>query len=414
MKQVKALEILETGSNVFLTGSPGSGKTYVLNKFIKLMKKKGNNVAVTATTGIAATHLSGITIHSWSGIGIAGSLEEVDLKKLKKNSSLVKRYKSTDILVIDEISMLDSKRLDLISSLAKMFRKSDLPFGGIQVVLVGDLFQLPPVNRTPGAYDFVYKSEVWEELGLKICYLTEQHRQSGNDRYNEILEAIRIGGLTAQHMELLNARKNEVSPSDDLTKLYAHNFDVDQINSQKLDDLESDEHIFEMSFSGLAYDIKRLKDSILAPERLALKVDCEVMFVVNNQKLGYFNGTRGRVVEFKNGYPIIRLSDGKYVEARVHDWTIEMNNEVIATASQLPLRLAWAITIHKSQGMSLDAAEVDLSRAFTPGMGYVALSRIRTLDGLYLKDMNRLALIVNPDILIMDSKFRENSLIHEI
>ena len=142
---------------------------------------------------------------------------------------------------------------------------------------------------------------------------------------------------------------------------------------------------------------------------LALKVASEIMFIVNNPKSGYVNGSRGQVVEFKHGLPVVRLMNGKYVEVKSHDWLVEINGKTLATASQLPLRLAWAITIHKSQGMSLDAAEIDLSHAFTPGMGYVALSRLRSLDGLYLKDMNKLALRVNSDILKVDKYFRQMS-----
>jgi ATP-dependent DNA helicase PIF1 len=413
MKQVQALKVLKSGRNVFLTGSPGSGKTYVLNKFVAQTKANGKKVAVTATTGIAATHLSGTTIHSWSGIGISGSIEELDLKKLKANSNLVKRYKTTDILVIDEVSMLDGKRLDLISGLAKLFRKSDLPFGGLQVVLVGDLFQLPPVSRGRGDFDFVYKAECWDYLDLAVCYLSEQHRQKEDDGYNQILEGIRIGKLSPNQITALKNRKITPLEEQSLTKLYAHNYDVDQMNESKLKSLPSEEMVYEMNTSGLAHDTKRLISTILAPERLALKIDCEVMFVVNNQKLGFYNGTRGRVTDFSNGSPVVRLSDGKYIEVRMHDWHIEINNEIIATASQLPLRLAWAITIHKSQGMSLEAAEVDLSHAFTPGMGYVALSRLQSLNGLYLKDMNKLALVVNRDILEKDKDFRNMSAQHE-
>ncbi|HEY4964000.1 MAG TPA: PIF1 family DEAD/DEAH box helicase [Candidatus Saccharimonadales bacterium] len=414
MKQIQALKVLNSGKNVFLTGSPGSGKTYVLNKFVAKAKSSGKKVAVTATTGIAATHLSGTTIHSWSGIGISGSLEELDLKKLKANSNLVKRYKTTDILVIDEVSMLDGKRLDLISGLAKIFRKNDQVFGGLQVVLVGDLFQLPPVSRDRSDFDFVYKADCWDQLDLSVCYLTEQHRQKEDDGFNEILEGIRVGKLSPNQLNTLKSRKISPSEEQSLTKLYAHNYDVDQMNEAKLKSLPSEEHVYEMSTSGLAHDTKRLVSSILAPERLALKEDCEVMFVVNNQKLGFYNGTRGRVVDFNNGVPVVRLSDDRYIEVRMHDWHVEINNEVIASASQLPLRLAWAITIHKSQGMSLEAAEVDLSHAFTPGMGYVALSRLQSLSGLYLKDMNRLALVVNRDILEKDKDFRLQSASQEL
>ncbi|MFI5275387.1 MAG: AAA family ATPase, partial [Candidatus Saccharimonadales bacterium] len=173
MRQSQALGVMLSGASVFLTGPPGAGKTYVLNEFIRRSERRGKRVAVTASTGIAATHIGGATIHSWSGLGIRDALTAYDKEWLKANDRLRKRYNGTDILVIDEVSMLHGKRLDMVNEVCKLLRESNDPFGGLQVILVGDLFQLPPVNRESDTADFVHTSDAWEELAPKICYLSE-------------------------------------------------------------------------------------------------------------------------------------------------------------------------------------------------------------------------------------------------
>ena len=190
MKQSEALDILKMGHNVFLTGEPGAGKTHVLNTFIGYLKQHQIPVGITASTGIAATHIGGMTIHSWSGIGIKDEITDTHMEKLLARGPLVKRFATTRVLIIDEVSMLHGKRLDLVNQVCKAFKKSDKPFGGLQVVLTGDLFQLPPVTRDGGDVDFVFKSRAWEELNLKICYLKEQHRQD-DDQLLSILDSIR-------------------------------------------------------------------------------------------------------------------------------------------------------------------------------------------------------------------------------
>jgi len=411
MRQLQAMTIMMGGANVFLTGSPGAGKTYTLNQYIKRAKRQGKRVAVTASTGIAASHLSGTTIHSWSGLGILDELNEEDLSRIGGSDKLIKRYNSTDVLVIDEVSMLHGKRLDMINQLAKVLRGSEQPFGGLQVILVGDLFQLPPVSRGRRDFDFAHLSEAWNELDLQICYLSEQHRQRDDNELLVLLEAMRSNSFDIMHEDTLRTRLEE-TPDEDivLTRLFAHNVDVDSINQRHLDALPGESRSFHMQTKGGKAKIEQLSKSLLAPAELKLKIDAEVMFVANNFADGFVNGSRGRVIDFKNGFPIVQLLNGRKIEVDAHSWSLLEDGKTRAEITQLPLRLAWAITIHKSQGMSLDAAEIDLSQAFTPGMGYVALSRVRSLEGLYLKGINAMALNMHPEIHEFDTDLQGYSL----
>lgn len=398
-----------SGANVFLTGPPGAGKTYVLNEFIQRARRRDKTVAVTASTGIAATHLNGTTIHSWSGLGIRDNLTPHDLEWLANNDKLRKRYNTTDILVIDEISMLHGARLDMINAACKLLRQNEAAFGGMQVVLVGDLFQLPPVSPGREVFDFAHLSYAWQELNLSICYLTEQHRQS-EDGLLELLTALRSGDFEQAHYELLNSRMGQQPGGQAVTRLYTHNIDVDTINQLHLKRLDGESKTYTMATKGAAAKVEQLVKSVLAPAQLTLKIGAEVMFVANNFAEGFVNGSRGQVVGFRYNWPVVRLIDsGRQLTVEPHSWSLTEDNRVRAEVAQLPLRLAWAITVHKSQGMSLDAAEIDLSQAFTPAMGYVALSRVRSLDGVFLKGLNQTALLLHPDIYEFDRGLKLDS-----
>ncbi len=410
MRQEQALHIMMSGKPVFLTGPAGSGKTYVLNQLIRHLKRQRKEVAVTASTGIAATHLGGTTIHSWSGLGIRDEITNQDKAWLADNARLNKRYNMTDVLIIDEISMLHGARLDMINEVAKLMRGNDEPFGGMQVIMTGDLFQLPPINRGRAPDDFVHQSKAWAELNPSICYLTSQHRQNEGALLS-LLDALRTDSFDEYHGETLQERVGLIPDEDTVvTRLYTHNINVDTINDQQLALLPGDSEFYEMETSGRKPSIEQLQKSVLAPIDLELKIGAEVMFVANNFVAGFANGTRGQVVDFEDSYPRVRLqSNGKVIKVEPHIWRYEEDGRERATVAQLPLRLAWAITIHKSQGMSLDSALIDLSRAFTYGMGYVALSRVRSIDGLYLSGINDMALRLHPDIYIFDNQLREIS-----
>ncbi len=427
MTQAEALQILKTGANVFLTGEPGSGKTYTVNAYVKWLREKGIEPAITASTGIAATHIGGYTIHSWSGIGIKSSLTEYDLDHMATNERLVKRMGGAHTLIIDEVSMLSGETLTMVDQACRALRNSTLPFGGLQVILVGDFFQLPPVvsrasrwGRTKADMRFAFHSPSWEVSNFLVAYLSEQHRQE-DQTFLSLLGAIRRGEVTEDHHEILKDRFNTVDQKE-IPRLFSHNVDVDILNQHELDKIAVNTREFNMHSRGPRGLVTQLKKGCLSPEKLCLKLGARVMFTKNNFEEGFVNGTLGKIIGFSetSGNPEVmtdkparpngRSGGKRFIEVEPMEWAIEDNQRVLASIRQLPLRLAWAITIHKSQGMSLDAAEMDLSQTFEYGQGYVALSRVRTLVGLSLKGLNKRALEVHPDIQRVDIEFRDLSL----
>lgn len=413
MTQKEALEVLKRGHNVYLTGAAGSGKTYLLNKYIQFLKAQRIGVGITASTGIAATHMEGITIHSWAGIGIRGTASDDELRAIAANKRIAKRFQRTQTLIIDEVSMFDANRLDLVERLARLARGSWEPFGGMQVVLCGDFFQLPPVakeNEPPPR--FVCHSAAWKSMALKICYLQDQYRQEDKELVR-ILNAIRDASVDETVVNRLRERRIVTLAADPLgriVKLYTHNINVDLENERELAKLPEKETTYYMQVSGVPAIAELLKKGCLAPEKLALKKGAAVMFVKNNFERGYVNGTLGTVSGFsKSGSPIITVLNGGDIIAELATWSIEENGKILAEIRQLPLRLAWAITVHKSQGMTLDAAQVDLSKCFEKGMGYVALSRVRSLAGIRVIGFNDLALEVNTEMLTFDQELKKRS-----
>ncbi|WP_201508944.1 AAA family ATPase [Psychrobacter alimentarius] len=459
MRQSSALDILKTGQNVFLTGSAGSGKTYTLNQYIDYLRARRVPVAVTASTGIAATHMSGTTIHSWSGIGIKDELSDRDLSNLSRKQFLADRLKDTAVLIIDEISMLHAKQLNLVSQVLKYVRKNDKAFGGIQVVVAGDFFQLPPIGSKgeTNREKFAFMSEAWLDAKFHICYLSEQHRQvseaaNGGLDLDDILNQIRRQEVTFEAIAALEATFDQ-DVDVKRTRLYTHNLNVNKINDKELAALDGDMMRFEATSTGDSKLVETLKKTVRTQDELILKVGSKVMFIKNNTELGVSNGTMGELIGFAavkiddskdssdalieddsssesedtgevtdkkttkgkkstakkeaeqskakkpttQKMPVVRLNSGREVVAEPEEWIIEdETGEVLASYEQVPLCLAWAITIHKSQGMTLEAAEIDLSRTFELGQGYVALSRLKSLAGLQLLGMNDMSLQLDP------------------
>jgi len=465
MRQSSALDILKTGQNVFLTGSAGSGKTYTLNQYIDYLRARRVPVAVTASTGIAATHMNGTTIHSWSGIGIKDELTDRDLSTLSRKQFLADRLKDTAVLVIDEISMLHAKQLNLVSQVLKHIRKNDKAFGGIQVVVAGDFFQLPPIGSKgeTNREKFAFMSEAWLDAKFHICYLSEQHRQvsdaaNGGLDLDDILNQIRRQEVTSEAIAALEATYDQ-NVDIKRTRLYTHNLNVNKINDKELASLDGEMMRFEATATGDSKLVETLKKTVRTQDELILKVGAKVMFIKNNAELGVSNGTMGELIGFAavkiddkdssdalieddsnddvdedaagekttkgkkpaakkdkekpkskkpttQKMPVVRLNSGREVIAEPEEWIIEdETGDVLASYLQVPLCLAWAITIHKSQGMTLDAAEIDLTRTFELGQGYVALSRLKSLSGLQLLGMNDMSLQLDPLARGADKRF---------
>ncbi|MBT0886143.1 MULTISPECIES: AAA family ATPase [Acinetobacter] len=415
MKQETALKLLKAGENVFLTGSAGAGKTYTLNQYINYLKARKVPVAITASTGIAATHMNGMTIHTWAGIGIKDFLSDADLKNMKERKYLKEHLENAQVLIIDEISMLHAKQLNLVNQVLKYFKDSDDAFGGIQVIVAGDFFQLPPVGKNDerNRDKFCFMSETWVEAKFRVCYLTEQHRQ-GDDYLNDILNAIRAQSIDYQHIQALEHTRHQ-DIGDTFTRLYTHNMDVDNINFKHLNEIETESKQFDAVCDGNEKLIETLKSSVRAPEILNLKKHAKVMFVKNNFDMGYINGSLGEVIGFEEDddhgiLPKVKLTDGTVLLVEPETWSVDNDaGKTIASFQQIPLRLAWAITIHKSQGMTLEAAEINLSHTFEKGQGYVALSRLKSLSGLRLLGFNSQALELDSLAIKADRRFQELS-----
>lgn len=449
MKQSTALNILKTGQNVFLTGQAGAGKTYVLNQYLHYLRAREIAVAVTASTGIAATHINGLTIHSWSGIGILDELTMKDVTRIKKRPVIYERIKNTKVLIIDEISMLHRKQLDMVNHITQIIRENLQPFGGLQLIVAGDFFQLPPIGRTEetNREKFAFMAESWLSANFQICYLSEQHRQQlslENDNTQlsliDILNQIRSQQFNQYTMPTLLATAQH-NLAESRTRLYTHNFNVNKINEEELAKLTTQSMTYHSFSEGDEKLIDTLKKSMRNTPELTLKIGAKVMFIKNNSELNVSNGTMGVVVDFaeinhegqenhllesnqqisnnddnkekvldnqskKTKFPVIRLNDGREVIAEYDVWQIDdEEGDTLAAYYQIPLTLAWAITIHKSQGMTLDSAEVDLSKTFENGQGYVALSRLKQLSGLRLLGINQLSLQLDPLARGADKRF---------
>ena len=353
--------------------------------------------------------MQGVTIHSWSGVGVREGIGEYDLEQMEQKRPVWNRLNEAKVLIIDEVSMLSGEFFDMLDQVLQHMRRNNASFGGMQVVCSGDFFQLPPVARGEDSYTYAFESAAWKNMNPIVCYLTQQYRHGGNE-FLELLAAIRNREVTQDMQSLLSNRSNQKpTHTDSIMRLYTHNKDVDAINEEHLAKLKDKERVFVMQSAGRAHHVESLMRGCLAPETLVLKKGAEVMFVKNDHGGQYVNGTQGTVVDFEVQGPVIKTREGRTVRAEKVSWKREEDDKVLAEITQVPLRLAWAITVHKSQGMTLDEAEMDLSACFVPGQGYVALSRVKQLSGLYLQGFNDMALAVDEGVAAADEGFRKRS-----
>lgn len=391
------------GRNCFLTGMAGTGKSTMLRRFISDLGVSGKRVDITAPTGVAALNVGGMTIHRFCGMMLgpqAGQSNEDYLDVLRRDPrrSVVngfQRVMRCQVLVIDEISMLPGRQFDFIEFLFRRLRGSDEPFGGCQVIVTGDFLQLPPVRLNEGEpYDWAFLTPAWERAEFRTVVLDTVRRQD-EPQFVRALGNFRCGRVWGEDARLLQGRIKNFPPAS-LTRLFTHNVQVDKWNHFQLGELPGAETVFDAWQTGPEAQREFLAKNLLTPATLQLKPGAVVMFTVNRTLPGsarplFVNGQVGTVVEcgMQNGecgMIRVRTKSGEVIDVERFKWSFNAQDPEAATFSQFPLRLAYAMTIHKSQGLTLDAAYLDIRAAREPGQAYVAVSRVRTLAGLHFKE----------------------------
>lgn len=388
-KQLEAFEIVKNNKNLFLTGSAGTGKSYTIKKIIEYFDSIDKKYGLTALTGCAASLINGNTLHSYLCLGIDKNLNEI-YKDILKFKPKYNKLKSLEVLIIDEISMMNNELIELIDNLLKMIKNNNETFGGIQVILIGDFYQLPPING-----NYCFTSEIWEKLNLNCIILKELIRQKDDVELQEILEEIRTGKLSDESFEKLNNLKNTVFSGEiKPTKLYPINANVDKINENAFKKLlKKNNNNFKTYEAYSKYPNKNLKNY-----DISLTLNAQIMVIRNiNTDLHLVNGTRGIVIELNEKYVVI-----KDVNNNLHtiNYYTDINRNIKNNISFMPLKLAYAISIHKSQGSSIDCLELDLGDdIFVSGQAYTALSRATNIKNIKINNLEKNSFFINKKIL---------------
>jgi len=382
------LDLATAGKNVFLTGQAGTGKSHNVREFLR----RHPDTHVTASTGVAALNVGGMTVHRWAGMMLGPAPGQdpgrffAQLSRDARPSvrAAFNRVRRCRRLVIDEISMLSGTAFGYLDFHCRKIRDDERPFGGIQVIGTGDFLQLPPVRTNPAQpYDWAFDSAAWSAAGFQTVELRRIMRQD-DPEFSGALSLIRRGEINSSVEKVLRPRVS-LFPERHITRLFTHNSMVDRWNDFCLGELPGPESVREADTWGPQHQIEFLEKNLLTPKVLRLKPGAKVMFTVNRPDEGFVNGQTGEVVSI-GLTTVVVVSEGREIEVVPYRWRYDSNDTGSAWFEQLPLRLANAITTHKAQGLTLDSAFVDIRAAREPGQAYVAVSRVRTLAGLHLKD----------------------------
>lgn len=399
-EQDHALARLHSGRSVFLTGAGGTGKSFVLRRWLTDCETAGRRVAVTASTGAAALQIGGTTLHRAVGLGVDMGWERSSRRGGWRFQA--EELRDLDAIVIDEVSMIDGATLtdaEALCTLARLESHAYGPWGGLQVVLVGDLGQLPPVEAQRRGFPF--EGEGWTRLEPEIVELRRVRRQE-DKAFAELLGRLRLGHLSRADLQVLADRVNAFDPNTGL-RLAPRRVDVDAANEAALDALPGEAVLFQSVDTGTIAAIEQLERDCMAPRRLKLKVGARVIAVQNDQVMRWANGSQGTVASFERGGVTVAFDRGgaHWVGPSLFPLRERKNGSVVVRAhrEQIPLRLGYAVTIHKSQGMSLDRVSVNLDGSFERGLAYVALSRVRSLEGLNLESRRMGSLEAHPKFL---------------
>ncbi|XP_062014820.1 ATP-dependent DNA helicase PIF1-like [Rosa rugosa] len=413
-EQKQVISAISKGKSVFITGSAGTGKTILVHHIIKLLKKQhgASKVFVTAPTGVAACAIGGQTLHSFAGIGYPMADRETLLHRIVLNNKAYNRWLKVKALVMDEISMVDTEFFESLEYIARKIREVNKSWGGIQIVVGGDFFQLPPIKpqQNSGGKEYAFEADCWNSSFDLQVNLTKVFRQS-DPQLIKLLHGIRRGESDPEDLKFLEQACSEAEPDPSVVQLYPRIEDVNRVNASRLESLGNELFVYTAVDSGEESRKPQLEQGI-APKKVTLCKDARVMLVKNlNTWRGLVNGATGTVQGFyvpKNkditgichaALPIVKFDSGPELLIEPETWVVTEGDKVVAERKQVPLILAWASSIHKCQGMTLDRLHTDLSKAFENGMVYVALSRVRSLEGLYLSGFDRWKIMVHPKVL---------------
>lgn len=395
-QQLNVIKAINDNKNILLLGQAGTGKSKIITELKNYIKNKP--VYITSTTGISALNIGGVTLHSFLGIGLGEGAKEELYIKVYKNFKIRKRLQQKSILlIIDEVSMLSIILFEKINYIFQEIRNNKKPFGGVQILLSGDFLQLEPINDQP-----VYKSELLKSY-FDIIFLTKNYRQNSDAKFQTILTNLRCNKLTEDDLFILNnlVSNNNINNDDNSIRLFTTNALVNQYNNKYIILNSNKEYIFTAEFKGddkyyLSDIQKQFKTKNI--DKLILKEKIKVMLTKNlDISLGLVNGTLGIIEEFVTGLPKVKFNNGISMIINKSSWEIIFNGKTIASAIQLPLVIAYASTIHKCQGTTLNSAIIDLQNVFAPHMIYVALSRVKSLEGLTLLNFNPKKIQINND-----------------